>query len=330
VTVLSIQASSHNSNGGHRDGASGAIASIDTVANTITLQGREGASATFNVTSTTTVTLDGAPSTFSALVAGDFTGLKLAADGVTVVSISAESHSSGDQQHDTSGPVASVDTVANTITLQRDGGATATFIVTSTTTVTLDGASSTLAAIVAGDSAELKLAADGVTVLSIQAESQSPQQHETSGPVASVDTVANTITLQRDGGATATYNVTSTTTVTLDGAPSTFSALVAGDSVDLKLAADGVTVLSIQAESQNPQQHDASGPVVSVDTVANTITLHHGDGDATATYHLTNSTTIMLDSAPSTLSALAAGDSADLKLAADGITVVSIQAETQH
>jgi hypothetical protein len=348
-TVLQLEDETPSDNGNpggpvNQPNAFGSIVGVNTTANTITLADSSGTQTTYTVTATTSIFLNGTPSTLGALPTGAAAGLKLAPDGTTVIAIEVElpqSGGSGDggdgggqKQPQASGPVVSVDTTADTITLLGGpGGTNTTYTVTSTTTIILNGAPSTLSAITAGTNVELELAADGTMVLTLLAETPPPPngggdgggQHENqdaAGSVVSVDTTANTITLVNASGVSTTYHLTSTTTITLNGAPAPLSALLAGTNAELQLDSDGATVLSIQAEM--PQIH-VGGSVASVDTGANTITLA-GEGGTQKTYNLTSTTTISLNDAASTLSAIAAGDMADLQLAADGVTVVAIHA----
>ncbi len=303
-------------------GPHGTVVSVDTAADTITLQVGTASPTSYTLTSTATVTLDGAASTLSALVAGDNAGLQLSSDGTTVAAIQANSPgtsanpggNTGDPTGGSGNPggssgnpggnptqlgpygtVVSVDTTADTITLQSGAGSSTTYSLASTATVTLDGAASTLSALGAGDNAGLQLSSDGKTVTAIQANSPSasgdpgtptgsppagsgntgaptgnppagsgnsggptggsgnpggnPAPLGPHGAIVSADATTDTITLQAGTASPTTYTVASTATVTLDGAASSLSSLVAGDNAGLKLSSDGVTVIAIQANS---------------------------------------------------------------------------------
>ncbi len=143
--------------------AHGSLVSTDTAANTITLAGHDGTSATYHLTSTTLISLNGQASTLGALPAGAEVEIQLAADGVTALSINAEMEMSG---HGTEGTLTRVDTNASTITLSGEHGMTHTFTVTGTTTITLDGSTALLSALPVGAEVQVVLAADGVTALS--------------------------------------------------------------------------------------------------------------------------------------------------------------------
>lgn len=367
-TVLDVNDLSQSASGGGAGSnpsqplvAFGSIVSFDTTADTITLSVNGGTNTTYNVTSTTAIFLNGAPSMLSALTVGAQAQLKLAADGITVVAIQSETQNNpgapgGPGQNVAFGAVASVDATADTITLTGQGGTSTTYTVTSTTAIDLDGVTTTLSGLAAGDPAILTLAADGVTALTIHAQTPPPlppnpipPTNPTNptppvipppviGAVAAIDATADTITLTGPTGTSTTYTVTGTTTIMLDGAASTLGGLAVGDRALLTLASDGITVLSILAQTPPPiptnptpptnpgANMPVAGPVASVDPSADTITLN--PGGVSTTYNVTSTTTITLNGVNSTLSAIAAGDKALLDIAADGVTVLSIEAQT--
>ena len=155
------------------------------------------------------------------------------------------------------------------------------------------------------------------------------------GTLVGVDTTANTITLTVLG-TNKTFNVTSDTVVYIDGQPSSLANLTDGDRTYVKLASDGVTAVGVaqstHSESDGDQQQQQAtwitGSVVSVDTNANTVTIAVAGGTQT-TYNLTGSTLVYQDGTRTTASAIAAGQAATLKIAADGSTVLAIGVENQ-
>ena len=324
--------------------ACGSVVSVDTSAtpNTITLSvaGKHGAAATsttYNVDPAATITADGSAVTLDKLVAGVKVKLQLGAtDPTTATSIVAVGQGA-------EGAVTAVNTTANTITLAgRKGGTPTTYNIGATTTVTVDGATGTLAGISVGSKVELKLSAlDPTAVLSVNArtappgghgEGQHHQQRFAGGSVVSVDTAAtpNTITLSVAGehGAAATsttYNVDPAATITADGGAVTLDKLVAGVKVKLQLSAtDPTTATSITAVGQ-----EAEGAVTAVDTTANTITLAGRDGGTPTTYNIGASTTITVDGVTGTLAGISVGNKVELKLSAlDATAVLSVNART--
>jgi hypothetical protein len=304
--------------------AAGSLVSVDTVNNTITLQGEHQVQTTYTLDPAATITLDGSPSTLSAPPVGAEVELRLAVGGTTALSVRVDTHAQdGSEAH---GSLVSADTTASTITLAGRDGTPATYHVTGTTIISLNGATSTLAALPVGAQVEIQLAADGVTALSINAEMETAG-HATEGSLIRVDTSANTITLSHEHGSTHTFNLTGTTTITLDGATSTLGALPTGAEVHVTLAPDGVTATSIDAHTADAQSEHAEGTVAAVDAAANTIVLN-GHGGTPRTFNLTATTTITLNGAASTLAILPLGSRVEIQLASDGVTAVSIRAES--
>ncbi|HET6246193.1 MAG TPA: hypothetical protein VFE47_00695 [Tepidisphaeraceae bacterium] len=347
----------------------GVVSAIDTTADTIAITDPSGTATTFSISSSATVTLDGTASTLASVTVGANVQLTLSALGGTVISIQSNPQAVPPANGGTppappvvpsgiGGSVVSVDTTADTITIANGIGTQTTFTLAGSATVDLDGASSTLSALVAGDRVELTLTTGATTVASIEASDQTtPPPNPTNpgtpaapsavfGLVVSVDTTADTITIQCAGAASpTTYTLSTTATVSLDGATSTLGALIAGDSAGLQLASDGVTVNSVTASDQGQpagpggppptgstgtpgQNLSPFGQVASVDTTADTITIADRSGTST-TYTLSSTATVNLDGKASTLSALVAGDQAKLQLSSDGTSVISIQATDQ-
>jgi|GEM_PF-4336506 len=148
----------------------GSLVSSDTTANTITVsihpEHGTASQVTFTLSSTATITLNGSPATLANLPAGVWVGLTTdpASAATTVTAINAMSRQ-------VEGVVSAVDPTASTITITlEDNGGSQTFPVASDASIEVNGTSSTLASVTAGQQVEMKLSAtDGQTVVSLEA-----------------------------------------------------------------------------------------------------------------------------------------------------------------
>jgi hypothetical protein len=146
------------------------VVSTDTTANTVTVTspfGGQSTQTTYNVSPTATITIDGAASALGQLTANVPVILRTdPADATTVTSITAVGR-------EVEGRVTAVDTTNSTITLAGRGGAAGTtYTLGPSATITVNGATGTLAQVIAGATAELRLSAlDGTTVISMHASS---------------------------------------------------------------------------------------------------------------------------------------------------------------
>jgi hypothetical protein len=146
----------------------GSVVGVDAAASTITVSTMNSGVATqttFTVAPTATLTIDGVAATLDQFVAGVRVSLKTdPMDATVVASITA----TGKQVE---GRVSAVDPVSSTLTIAaRRGVAATTYVIGPTVPVAINGAASTLAAMVVGAKAELRLSAlDGITVISVRA-----------------------------------------------------------------------------------------------------------------------------------------------------------------
>lgn len=150
------------------------------------------------------------------------------------------------------------------------------------------------------------------------------------GQLTAVDTTANTITvtLRSEHGAdqVKTLNVTPSTTIMSDGAATTLGALPLNSWVHLKLSTtDATAVTSVQAFGKRVE-----GTLVSADTGASTITVTDHETNAQTTYNVSNTATITVNGASSTLGGLTMGMELRLKFSADNATVVAIFSGDSH
>ena len=183
-----------------------------------------GVALTVNTSGSTTYTLGGTASTFSAIVVGSritAAGLPDAAPSTldaTMIWIKAPcTH--------VSGVVTAVDTSGNTITVERHHGVPVPFTTTGTTTYFAGTSAVTSSAVVVGERVTLTLtstAPQTVTNVLIHLEA-------VVGTVTAIN--ANALTVAGRGGTTYTVNTGPSTTYAQGGSPSTFSAIAVGSSI---------------------------------------------------------------------------------------------------
>jgi hypothetical protein len=273
----------------------GTVTAVDTTANTITLTGHDGGTATtYKVPTTATISFDGASAALSAITVGSEALIKLSAsDATTALSIDAAAlptggdNSGGGQGGDPGGPplpigggggigdlghhggsfgsVVSTDTTAKTITvsLRSDFGppTQTTFTLATGATVTVDGSAGTLASLVAGEKITWTVSATDPTMLT----AISAVGGRVVGIVSAVDATAKTITLQgHEGDPAQTYTLTNAAVVTVSGTTSTLSSVTAGMIVELQLTADDATkalsLTAIPAPLGGPPHDGGPGP----------------------------------------------------------------------
>jgi hypothetical protein len=160
--------------------------------------------------------------------------------------------------HHAFGTIVSVDTVANTITVNVGSEHAApqqmTFKVDPAATITVAGVAATLGSLPAGAWVHLRLSqTDPTDAVDIRVFGKHVE-----GSVASVDTGAGTITLNgEDGGAPQTYNVDPSAVITLaDGSAGTLASITAGMDVNLKFSIDGTTVTGIKVDEGDQGENE--------------------------------------------------------------------------
>ncbi|HWE01727.1 MAG TPA: hypothetical protein VG326_04895 [Tepidisphaeraceae bacterium] len=318
--------------------AHGMLVSVDTTADTITIstpsdKGAAATPTTYTLDPSATITADGAAAALGALADGDAIALTLnAATPAAVTGVVATGAKVG-------GSITAVDTTAGTITLTpRNGGASATYTIPSSATLTLDGATATLAGIVAGSSVKVQLSAlSATTALSVTARTKPAGgagssgfgwggigQHISFGTLVSVDTAADTITLSNpfdSSGTSTTYTLASTATVSADSAAATLGALAVGDQILLTLGASTpATVTAVKAIGKT-----LDGSVTAVDTTAGTITVTPGDAGASTTVTIPSTATINIDGAAGTLAGVTTGSLVHIQYSAlDNTAITSV------
>lgn len=311
--------------GVHDHKAAGAVVSVDTTANTITITGEPGGpNRTFTLAAGATITVDGVATTLGNLPANVKVVLSLnEATPPLVTSIVASGKV-------VEGKVSAVDPVGGTLTLAGHEGLPATtYAIPATAKITLDGAVVTLDKILVGDEVRIQLSAVDGSVLAVSAHTDggdNNQGDEGHGAVVSVDTLNSKITLsvQKDGqpAQQVTFSVDPAAKIKLDGQLVTLDKLGVGLKVEYVTSPTDPTVLiEIDAESQK-----VKGRVASVDTTANTVTLKATDGHPAQTFTLAAGATITLNKAAATLGQIPVNAEVTLTLSpADG-TVTKLAA----
>src|SRR5205807_2664257 len=143
---------------------------------------------------------------------------------------------------------------ASSLTIAPEEGPPVTLGTKASTVVILDGAPSTLAAIVVGDKARALYDRTTLVAAAIEAESPHHELAEIEGKVTAV--TASSLTITPEEGAPVTLGTDASTVVILDGAPSKLSAIVVGDKARALYDATTLIAAGIQAQSA---QHRLAG-----------------------------------------------------------------------
>ncbi len=293
------------------------IVSVDPTANTITVsrtRRHQTTQATFNVSPTATITVDGTATTLAQLPTN--VPVTLTTDPTNATTVTAVAAVG----QDVKGSVTAVDTTNNTLTVAGQGGApAATYNVGPTVTITVNGQTGALAGIPVGSMVDIRLSAlDATAAVSI-----TDVHGDVKGSVVSADATAGTITISTTRhGVTSqtTYHLSATAAISIDGAAATLDQFTAGVEVTLKSdPTDASLISSITAVGK-----EVEGRVMAVDTTNGTVTLAARHGQ-TATYTVGSGAIITVNGATGTLAGVSVGTFARLKLSAlDGTKVISL------
>ncbi|HYL06219.1 MAG TPA: hypothetical protein VE075_09270, partial [Thermoanaerobaculia bacterium] len=194
------------------------------------------------------------------------------------------------------------------------------------TVVILDGAPSTLSAIVAGDKARALYDRTTLAAAAIEAESPHHQLAEVEGQVTAV--TASSITIAPEEGSPVTLGTAASTVVILDGAPSTLSAIVAGDKARALYDSTTLVAAGIQAQSPHHELAEVEGQVTAVGGSSITITPDDRHGGAAVTLGTSSTTQVFLDGAVSSLASIAVGDRARALYDSATSTAIVVAAES--
>ncbi len=325
----------------HSERVYGAVVSVDTTADTITVATtRAGATTntTYTLSATATITVDGAAATLDQLTSGVKVSLMTdPTDPATVTAVTAVGT-------EVEGRVTAVDAVNNTITVSgHDGSSPAIYTLTTTTPITINGATGSLSAVTVGSEAHIRLSAlNSANVVSVNVGSGRRDrfdggqglrdemgfvQHNVFGSVASVDTTLDTVTLNinRHGTSTqSTYTLSPTATITADGSAITLNQLNAGEKVDLRLDPTTSAVTAITAVAPR-----AEGVVTAVDTTNGTVTITSRREGSPTTYTIPAAATITIDGAAGSLAGVTVGSEVELNFSAQNpATITAVHVET--
>lgn len=216
-------------------------------ASSLTIAPEEGAPVTLGTKASTVVILDGAPSTLSAIAVGD--QARALYDATTLIAAAIEAESPHHEIAEVEGQVTAV--TASSLTIMPEEGAPVTLGTGASTVVILDGAPSTLSAIVVGDKARALYDTGTLIAIAIQAQSPHHELAVVEGQVTAVGASSLTITPEEGGGAAAvTLGTSSATQIFLDGAVSGLSAIAVGDRAQALY--DSSTMVAIVVAAEKP------------------------------------------------------------------------------
>ncbi|HXO27098.1 MAG TPA: DUF5666 domain-containing protein, partial [Thermoanaerobaculia bacterium] len=216
-------------------------------ASSLTIAPESGAPVTLETKASTVVILDGAPSTLSAIAVGD--QARALYDTTTLIAAAIEAESPHHELAEVEGQVTAV--TASSLTIMPEEGAPVTLGTAVSTVVILDGAPSTLSAIVVGDKARALYDTATLIATAIQAQSPHHELAEVEGQVTAVGGSSITITPEeRRGAAAVTLGTSSATQIFLDGAVSSLSAIAVGDRA--RALYDSSTLIAIVVAAEKP------------------------------------------------------------------------------
>ncbi len=285
-------------------------------ASSLTIAPEEGSPVTVGTDASTKIVVDGAASTLSAITVGD--EARALYDSTTLIAAAIEAESPHHELAEVEGQVTAV--TASSLTITPEEGSPVTLETKASTVVILDGAPSTLSAIVVGDKARALYDSTTLVAAAIEAESPHHELAEVEGQVTAV--TASSLTITPEEGAPVTLGTDASTVVILDGAPSKLSAIVVGDKARALYDATTLIAAGIQAQSAQHRLAEVEGQVTAVGGSSISITPEEPQGAAAVTLGTGSATQIFLDGAVSSLSAIAVGDRA--RALYDSSTLIAI------
>lgn len=200
-------------------------------ATSLTVTDPSGTATTYALTSSTTFTKDGASATAADVTVGSFVRITVASTSATTatavdIDTDAPGTNPGPQGawgHMAGGTVTAVN--ASSITVKDLSGTSTTYTLTSSTTVTKERQSATLADVTVGESVRLTLSSSSSTTVS----AIDIELAHVIGQVTAVS--GNTITVQGPRSGTQTITVSSATTYSKSGASATLADVTVGSFV---------------------------------------------------------------------------------------------------
>ncbi len=247
------------------------------------------------------------------------------------------------------GTFVSVDTVANTVTIQLQNGTNAIAKAGAGTEIKRDKLSATLATFQAGDKVETLIGPDG-TAWKIEAKSAAFVEGRSGkgdsgnsgsnavtvqGTITAIGATANTVTVRDSAGKLTTVQVGVGTKIERNNATATLAALVAGDTVEAKISANGIAI-QIEAvsvitppvvpptvppapsgTSNAAANSKIEGRITAIDVAGNTLTIRVQSG-VSFIVRSAATTKIERNNNHSTLAAFQVGDFGEATTGSDG------------
>jgi hypothetical protein len=226
----------------------GTVSAVDTTAGTVTITPRQrhAGAVTLTTDGQTRLSLDGEPAKLADIPVGgaaravydSATKLARRIDVRSVPSVAA-----------VAGKVTAV--TASSLTIMPEEGAPVTLGTAASTVVILDGAPSSLSAIVVGYKARALYDTTTMIAIAIQAQSPHHELAEVEGQVTAVGGSSISIMPgERHGAAAVTLGTSSATQIFLDGAVSSLSAIAVGDRA--RALYDSSTMIAIVVAAEKP------------------------------------------------------------------------------
>jgi hypothetical protein len=255
-------------------------------------------------------------------LAGGLTALLVLALLGTPVASAKTAHSSHPAR--IAGTVSAVDTAAGTLTITPPQAGAVTLQTNAQTRLSLDGKAATLAAIPVG--AVARAVYDSATKMATRIQVHALAALATvAGKVTAV--TASSITIAPEEGPPVTLGGDAATKVLLDGAASTLSAIAVGDQARALYDRSTLIAAAIEAESPHHRLAEVEGQVTAVTATSLTVAPEAG---SPVTLGTASSTVVILDGAPSALSAVAVGDKARALYDSTTLVAIAIEAESPH
>jgi hypothetical protein len=231
---------------------------------------------------------------------------------------------SGSHAARVAGTVSAVDTTAGTVTITPRHAGVVTLMTNGQTRLSLNGEPAKLADLPIGGAA--RAVYDPATKLARRIEVRSAASlAAVAGKVTAV--TASSLTIAPHEGSPVTLGTDASTKIIVDGAASTLSAIAVGDQARALYDSSTLIASAIEAESPHHELAEIEGQVTAVTAPSLTIAPEEG---APVTLGTDASTVVILDLAPSTLSAIAVGDKARALYDATTLIAKAIQAQSPH
>src|SRR5579862_4667891 len=231
---------------------------------------------------------------------------------------------SGSHPATIAGTVSAVDTTAGTVTIAPRRGRAVTLTTNAQTRLSLDGKPAKLADIPVGGAA--RAVYDSATKLARQIEVHAaPSVSAVAGKVTAV--TASSLTIAPEEGSPVTLGTDAATKIVVDGAAAKLSAIAVGDQARALYDSTTLVAAAIEAESPHHELAEITGQVTAV--TASSLTIAPAEGSP-VTLGTKASTVVILDGAPSSLSAIAVGDKARALYDSTTLVAAAIEAESPH